>query len=147
MKKFFSRLAVVGAEYVIFYLALGAAIFGASRGVRAFFIIGISLLIAWICTLALQFLIRRTRPFVPANRQPLIHLLFQTPSFPSGHATMAFAMAGAVAFQAPLVGAILLVLAVWVAWARVAVGVHYISDALAGSFIGLIVSFLFSFYG
>lgn len=68
------------------------------------------------------------------------HLFFvppsSDPSFPSDHATAAFAIAFAVFFLARRVGAGFLVAATLVALSRVFIGLHYPSDVVAGVLIG-----------
>ena len=58
------------------------------------------------------------------------------PSFPSGHAAGSFAFATFVFAMNRRAGAPLLVLASLVALSRVALGVHYPSDVLAGAALG-----------
>lgn len=63
-------------------------------------------------------------------------------SFPSGHATTAFAMAMVVGFLAPRYLFVLaLVVAALVAVSRVAVGLHYPSDVLAGAVAGVLLTY------
>ena len=62
-------------------------------------------------------------------------------SFPSGHATTAFAFATAVALFAPRWGMAFFLGALAVAGARVASGAHYASDALGGMVLGVAVTF------
>jgi undecaprenyl-diphosphatase len=57
-------------------------------------------------------------------------------SFPSDHASAAFAIAVAVLLIDPLVGAAFVLLAVLIAIGRVVVGEHYPGDVLAGALIG-----------
>jgi membrane-associated phospholipid phosphatase len=57
-------------------------------------------------------------------------------SFPSGHATTAFAAATAVSIFAPVMALPLFTAATLIAASRVAVGAHYLSDVLAGSVFG-----------
>jgi undecaprenyl-diphosphatase len=59
------------------------------------------------------------------------------PSFPSDHATAAFAIAFTVLFFSVRVGSILLAAAVAIGVSRILVGLHYPSDVLAGAVIGL----------
>jgi undecaprenyl-diphosphatase len=69
--------------------------------------------------------------FVPASHDP---------SFPSDHATAAFAIAVAILLRHRKAGVVALALAVLVALARVVVGVHYPSDVLGGAAIGTLAA-------
>jgi len=58
-------------------------------------------------------------------------------SFPSGHATRAFAVAALITMQKGKKYALLLLLSVGVAVSRVIIGIHFPSDVLAGGFLGV----------
>jgi undecaprenyl-diphosphatase len=58
------------------------------------------------------------------------------PSFPSDHATAAFAIAVAIALRSRRAGWVALAMAAAVSIARVAVGTHYPSDVLGGALLG-----------
>jgi undecaprenyl-diphosphatase len=61
-------------------------------------------------------------------------------SFPSGHTVRAFMLAVIMLGVGPLwLGLVLLVWAPLVGLARVAMGVHYLSDVLAGSLLGTLI--------
>ncbi len=66
-------------------------------------------------------------------------------SFPSGHATIAFALAGALSLRWPRARLWWLSLAGLVALSRVALGAHWPSDVVVGAAIGL--SFVAGFNG
>ncbi|MBI2759058.1 MAG: phosphatase PAP2 family protein [Chloroflexi bacterium] len=96
---------------------------------------GISILAALVMTL--KFIIRRRRP---EGEWGNIYRNTDPHSFPSGHAARAFMIAVAAAGLGP--GWVALLLWVWaplVALARVAMGVHYVSDIAAGLVVGLIM--------
>ena len=82
----------------------------------------------------LSHLWERVRPTLAHPDQA--HLFFVPPSgdpsFPSDHATAAFAIAFAVFFLARRVGVGFLVAATLVALSRVFIGLHYPSDVVAG---------------
>lgn len=59
-------------------------------------------------------------------------------SFPSGHATTAFALAAVIGFVSPRWYFPGLVFAAGIAISRVALGVHYPSDVLGGAVLGLV---------
>lgn len=63
-------------------------------------------------------------------------------SFPSGHTTVAFALATVVAAQYPRLRAYLYTLAVGVGLSRVYLYLHYLSDVVAGAIIGGVAGWL-----
>ena len=69
--------------------------------------------------------------FVPASHDP---------SFPSDHATAAFAIAVAIFLRHRKAGIVALVMAALLSLSRVVVGVHYPSDVLAGAAIGTLAA-------
>jgi membrane-associated phospholipid phosphatase len=62
-----------------------------------------------------------------------------SPSFPSGHAMSAFAVAGAIALLAPRLRRPVLIVAAAIAFSRVYLGVHFWIDVLVGSAFGLAI--------
>jgi undecaprenyl-diphosphatase len=103
--------------------AAGAAVLGA----------GLGLAVAQV----LSRLVDRPRPFVadPSG----VHLFAShaaDASFPSDHATAAFAIATAIFLRDRRLGAVVLAFAIVLAAGRVAVGVHYPSDVLVGALLG-----------
>jgi undecaprenyl-diphosphatase len=65
------------------------------------------------------------------------------PSFPSDHATAAFAIAVAILLRSRRPGWLALAMAVVLAVSRVAVGTHYPSDVVGGAVIGALAAFAF----
>ncbi len=91
-------------------------------------------------SLALRQLIGRDRPFVTyPEPRPLVHPP-SSGSFPSGHASAAFACATVIAWASPRLAVGAYVLAALVAWSRVYVGVHYPLDVLGGAALGILVA-------
>ena len=79
----------------------------------------------------------RPRPFVAHPAQA--HLFVSPsgdPSFPSDHATAAFAIAVSIWLRSRKAGWLALAMAAIVSLARVAVGVHYPADVLGGALLG-----------
>ena len=90
--------------------------------------------------LVIKFLVRRERPQgdwggIYRNTDP--H------SFPSGHAARAFLIAVIASALAPAwLATLLWIWAPLVALARVAMGVHYLSDVVAGAVLGVVVALI-----
>lgn len=63
-----------------------------------------------------------------------------SPSFPSGHAASAAAFAAGVALESPRAGAAVAPFAAAVAFSRLHVGVHWLSDVLGGAALGATVA-------
>ena len=70
-----------------------------------------------------------------------------SPSFPSGHAMSAFAVAGAIAVLAPRLRWPVLAVATVIAVARVYLGVHFWLDVLAGAALGMTIGVLIAMAG
>jgi undecaprenyl-diphosphatase len=91
-----------------------------------------------VVVMSIKFLVRRRRPEGEWGR---IYRSTDPHSFPSGHAARAFLIAVvAAALAPPWLAGVLWVWAPLVALARVAMGVHYLSDVVAGALLGLIVA-------
>jgi membrane-associated phospholipid phosphatase len=86
-------------------------------------------------------LVDRHRPPTTIEFEALI-VVPGSPSFPSGHAMSAFAVASAIALLAPRLRKPVLALAAVIAFSRVYLGVHFWIDVLAGAALGAAVGLL-----
>lgn len=129
----------------ILFLAGLVALFAVGRpeGRRAAVAAGLGAALALLVAHFLAGAVDRPRPFVT---HPGAHLFVHHAAdagFPSDHATAAFAIAMAIWLRLRLLGAAALVLAAVLALARVAIGVHYPGDVLAGAAIGMASALIF----
>jgi undecaprenyl-diphosphatase len=93
------------------------------------------------CCEAIKNFVHRPRPFLMIKGSvPLI--TSHGFSFPSGHSTLAMAMAVVLAHHFPKARSLVYTLAVLIGFSRVYFGVHYLSDVLAGFLLGGILGWL-----
>lgn len=143
LTEFFEVVTVLGNAVVVIGLALVSVIVLARRGRRRdALLVAVAVTGAEALTLAMKLGFRRERPFFP---DPLS--TESTFSFPSGHAMVSVAVYGVLAFVlvrelaswrvrvVVLVSAAALVLLI--GFSRLYLGVHYLSDVLAGFTGGL----------
>jgi membrane-associated phospholipid phosphatase len=109
------------------------------RGVWGALTVFFGLVDGWLVAELLKLVVRRPRPFaVVLDLPPTLITEPTTFSFPSGDAAFAFGAAVALGRVAPAWRLPALLFAVAVAFERVAVGVHYPVDVIAGALIGTI---------
>jgi undecaprenyl-diphosphatase len=135
-------LFYVNASEALFVATL-AIVFLAARGVgrfawrRACVAAVLSAGLGLAVGKAISELVDRARPFVADPHG--VHLFTAhaaDPGFPSDHATAAFAIAVAILVRKRAWGIVALVLATILSVGRVALGVHYPSDVIAGAALG-----------
>lgn len=107
---------------------------------RATFVFAVNA-IAGILAQVLKHLAGRARPKLMNIVGPFHFDLFSIKaslaSFPSGHTVTIFATATALSYFLPRWRWLLFLVAALVAFSRLAIGAHYVSDVLAGSFFGI----------
>jgi membrane-associated phospholipid phosphatase len=100
--------------------------------------VGIGLLAALV--ISIKFLVRRKRP---EGQWGSIYRNTDPHSFPSGHAARAFLIAVVATGLGPTwLAPILWIWAPLVALARVAMGLHYVSDVVAGAGLGIFIALI-----
>lgn len=99
----------------------------------------------FVITGLIHFLYNRPRPFEVLSG---VHKLVNHEmggAFPSGHASLAFAVATAVSFYYPKTSILFFIAALSIGAGRVAAGVHWPSDILGGAVVGIITAWLVRF--
>ena len=133
-----SRIGNAGAVW------LGIALLrGMDRPTRRFaFMLFFSIALAHVVSQILKPIIGRPRPFVTYPGRPL---LIHTPggySCPSGHSASSFAAATILCLADRHLGLAAVILAFAIAFSRIFLFVHYPSDTLFGSILGVLSALL-----
>ncbi|MFZ2150556.1 MAG: phosphatase PAP2 family protein [Candidatus Absconditicoccaceae bacterium] len=112
-------------------------------------------LISVCINIFIQFFIDKARPSVflelsDLKAQTVLHKFLPSSSFPSDHAAVSMAFASAVFFRGVknkdknfiILGIIFYVFSLTMSFARVTSGVHWPTDVIAGSIIGIVVALI-----
>jgi undecaprenyl-diphosphatase len=97
----------------------------------------------------LKFIIRRQRPLPREEMKSKVSKgpgEILDPSFPSAHTTFSFMMATVLAFWFPRYQVIFFIVAGFIGWTRIYLGLHYITDIIAGPLLGYGITKLFLNY-
>lgn len=141
--KFFDWLIIFFADYLAYFLFFTALIylFFMKDWRRRWQFVLISLLAIilsrGVITELFRFFYFRPRPFAALSFTPLIDKL-SSAAFPSGHAAFFFALAGVLFFENKRLGIWFFVASVLMGIARVAAGVHWPTDIIAGFLVGIL---------
>ena len=133
-----------------FFMALLAGLFlargkWASRNARHGVIAaGLSAALALGIAQVIAGVVDRPRPYVAHPSDSFLYITpSPDPSFPSDHATAAFAIAMAIWLRSRRAGEIAFVMAGLLSVSRVSVGTHYPLDVIAGAAIGILAALFF----
>jgi undecaprenyl-diphosphatase len=99
---------------------------------------GISAIVGFILKLTIQ----RPRPFQSGLISLLPGLTETGFSFPSGHALLAFCAIPILSEKYPKLKKVWIGIAIIIALSRVYLGFHFLSDVIAGAFIGYLIGFM-----
>jgi undecaprenyl-diphosphatase len=131
------ELSMAVSQALFAGLVVAVFVLGGRRGARGAVAALASAGLALAAAVLVAHVVNEPRPFVahPSSVHALIAHKADA-SFPSDHATAAFAIATAIWLRLRGFGAIVLVLAAALAVGRVAAGVHYPLDVAAGAALG-----------
>jgi membrane-associated phospholipid phosphatase len=135
-------LTLLSAWWVKGPLLVAAGFCADLRCKRAFPLVALAAAVSFFVASGLNALIKdlvdRSRPPLSMDLDALVGLP-ASPSFPSGHAMSAFAVAAAIAVLAPRTRWAVLGVAATIAFSRVYLGVHFWIDVLAGAALGIAI--------
>jgi len=137
----FTVLAHTADATILFPVAGLIWIFGREPWKISAWKAGLALVLGTFLTGLLKLAFKRRRP---EGRWGVFDRLVDPHSFPSGHANRVAILAVlATVYGAPLIGAVVGVWALAVGLSRVILGMHYLSDILAGWLTGVAVAVFF----
>jgi len=131
-------LSATWVKNLAFALAAAGADLRRRRPPWSAVLVGLATLIAGVVANLLKPVFDRPRPF-DAGLWPALGSLPSTGSMPSGHAATAFAAATALALLVPALRPAAYGLAALIGVSRVYLGVHYVSDVVAGALLGALI--------
>lgn len=133
-------------SYGVFLLIILTLLFLAyKKDHKLFYNSLIAIIVTLLVTVVLKELVDRPRPY------ELMSVVSQAgadylPSFPSGHAALAFSLATSVIVGRKLFGVLLMILAAIISLGRVVALVHYPTDIAFGMLVGVFVALFVSRY-
>lgn len=136
-------LTVLGFAYVITLLCIPLWL---KKKREAAFDLVVLVVVVTIATELIKILVDRPRPYLELSG---VHTLISAsgPSFPSAHASRAFAVAFLLWMNTRRsFGALAFIGAALIAVSRVYLGVHWPSDILFGALLGMVLAALFFYY-
>lgn len=139
--KILDFIGIFFARYLI-YLLFIVLIFFLFYKKRVVFKAILACLLGLIINYLISLFYFRPRPFVSFSVNLLIEKAPLGKSFPSDHATLAFALAFSIYFLNKKFGTIFFLLAFLVSLGRIFVGVHYPSDILASIIVAFFSSLI-----
>jgi undecaprenyl-diphosphatase len=135
---FFQSVTNLGSVFLLGVMALAMFIRGHKKQ-------GVALLMVLAATslsvMVLKLFILRPRPFEEIATAKVLDIEFDS-GFPSGHSANSFAAAGMLGRYYGKLKYVFYAFAALIAFSRIYVGVHYPSDVIAGSVLGIAVYYV-----
>ena len=140
-------LTYLGSHYAFILFIILSWIITKQRKVLRYLILLYAIQSAVIYSL--KFLIQRQRPFLFLDMTSKLSKgpgEILDPSFPSAHADFSFMMATLLAAWFPRYWIIFFIIAVFVSWTRIYLGVHYPTDVIVGAILGYGITRVYIFF-
>jgi len=137
---FFSILSGLGDSGFIWFIIGIWLIFREEKRDKRFFLpLGIAGGLSWFFSeVLIKSVVARIRPSNILDNVVVVGFP-NGYSFPSSHATLAFALAVVLSYKEPNMAKTFFILAILIAFSRMYLGYHYPGDVLAGAALGLLI--------
>ncbi len=140
-------LTHIGSHFgIILFILLSWIV---TKELRVFFGLLLIYTIQNLIIYLLKFIVQRRRPLPRHEMKSRVSKgpgEIIDPSFPSAHTSFSFMIATVLAYWFPRYELIFLLLAGFIGWTRVYLGLHYPSDVIAGGLLGYGITKIFLFY-
>ena len=130
-----SIVTLAGTQIIWIAICLGLFIFGGEKGKKVAVICFFALLLSYVLSELIKYVVARPRPFMVLNKVEVVSYSGGY-SFPSGHATTVFALCTILGLKYGYLY-LFMVFAALIAFSRVYLGVHYPSDVVFGALLGV----------
>ena len=140
----FSYITVLGEILSVILIGIFLSIFIVKYKMRLL-PLWASLLTVFILLFLVKILIMRPRPFEILETASIVSTNLS--SFPSGHSMAAFALLPFVSVMWEKYSYAFWLMAILIAFSRIYLQVHYLSDIVAGAFIGYLISVIYIHLG
>jgi undecaprenyl-diphosphatase len=140
-------LTYLGSHYALILFIILSSIITKQRKVLRYLVLLYAIQSAVIYSL--KFLIQRQRPFLFLDMASKLSKgpgEILDPSFPSAHADFSFMMATLLAAWFPRYRILFFIVAGFVSWTRIYLGVHYPTDVIVGALLGYGVTRAYIFF-
>lgn len=145
LDKFMYYVTNLGGAWFTTGSMLALFIFGKNK-LRLIGLEGIaSLSLSQVFVQILKRALERERPYNRFDSINAFNIILKDYSFPSGHTTASFSIAITLALNFPHMAILAILIAIIVGISRMYLGVHYPTDVLAGTALGVISAFIVHF--
>ena len=140
-------LTYLGSHFAVIFLIILSWILTKQRKIlrRLLLLYGVQSVVIY----GLKFLVKRERPLFFLEMSSKLSKgpgEILDPSFPSAHAAFSFMMATLLALWFPRYRIIFFIVAGFIGWTRIYLGLHYPTDVIAGAILGYGITKLFLYW-